>query len=83
MRPMKTAVGHSKPGVAQGVPAAVEAALKSLEGRANFGLLLLGVAWYIRTSDQLVWAVLVAAVAITVLGLLFSPSAIGWVARSG
>jgi hypothetical protein len=46
-------------------------------------LLLLGVAWYIRTSDQLVWAVLVAAVAITVLGLLFSPSAIGWVARSG
>lgn len=42
MRPMKTAVGHSKPGVAQGVPAAVEAALKSLEGRANFGLLLLG-----------------------------------------
>ncbi|RWA16629.1 hypothetical protein MBRU_07850 [Mycolicibacterium brumae DSM 44177] len=46
-------------------------------------LILLGVAWYIRGEEQLVWAVLVALAAIAALGLLFTPSAVNWVARPG
>ncbi len=44
-------------------------------------LLLLGVAWYIRGSDQPVHAAPVAVSALVVLGLLFSPTAVRWVAR--
>ena len=32
---------------------------------------------------SLLWAVVVAVVAVLVAGLLFSPSAVNWVARSG
>lgn len=46
-------------------------------------LILLGVAWYIRGEGQTLWAVAVAVVAVLVAGLLFSPSAVNWVARSG
>lgn len=42
-------------------------------------LLLLGVAWYIRGSDQPVYAGVVAVLALIVLGLLFSPAAVRWV----
>jgi peptidoglycan/LPS O-acetylase OafA/YrhL len=41
-------------------------------------LLLLGVAWYIYGSHQLVYAALVTALALATLGLLFSPSAVRW-----
>jgi len=41
-------------------------------------LLLLGVAWYVYSSGQLRYAVLVAAVSIAVLAALFSPSALAW-----
>jgi hypothetical protein len=41
-------------------------------------LLLLGVAWYIFGSHQLVYAVVVAVAALASLGLLFSPSAVRW-----
>ena len=44
-------------------------------------LLLLGVAWYIRGSDQPLYAALVAVVALVALGLLFSPAAVQWVSR--
>lgn len=44
-------------------------------------LLLLGVAWYVRGSDQPVYAALVAVAAIVTLGLLFSPPALQWVTR--
>ncbi|WP_418602761.1 hypothetical protein [Mycolicibacterium sp. SCSIO 43805] len=44
-------------------------------------LLLLGVAWYVFTSGQLAYAVAVAAVSIAVLGLLFSPAVLGWLAQ--
>lgn len=44
-------------------------------------LLLLPVAWYIYSSHQLTYAVPVALVALVVLGLLFSPSAVQWVSR--
>lgn len=47
---------------------------------ANF--LLIPVTWYIIESGQLLLAASVAAVAVLVLGLLFSPSAISWAARS-
>ncbi|BBZ05521.1 hypothetical protein MCHIJ_49580 [Mycolicibacterium chitae] len=43
-------------------------------------LLLLPVAWYVFSSHQVVYGVLVAAVALTVLGLLFSPTALQWAA---
>ncbi|CAJ1584727.1 hypothetical protein [[Mycobacterium] wendilense] len=43
-------------------------------------LLLLPVAWYVFSSHQVVYGVLVAAVAVTVLGLLFSPTALQWAA---
>lgn len=45
-------------------------------------LVLLGVAWYVYSSGQLRYAVAVAAAAITVLGLLFSPSALHWLTQS-
>lgn len=45
-------------------------------------LLLLGVAYYVYGSHQLVYAVLIAVVAVATLGLLFSPSAVQW-ASSG
>ena len=44
-------------------------------------LLLLGVAWYVFTSGQLRYAVAVGLVAIAVLGLLFSPAVLGWLAQ--
>ena len=46
-------------------------------------LILLGVAWYIRGDGQPLWAALVALTAVAALVLLFSPSAVNWVARSG
>ena len=45
-------------------------------------LLLLGVAYYVYGSHQLVYAVLIAVVALATLGLLFSPAAVQW-ASSG
>ena len=42
-------------------------------------LMLLGVAYYVYGSHQLVYAVLIAVVAVAALGLLFSPSAVQWV----
>lgn len=44
-------------------------------------LLLLGVAWYVYTSGQLRYAVVVGAVSIAVLGLLFSPAVLQWLAQ--
>lgn len=41
-------------------------------------LLLLPVAWYVYSSHQAAYAVVVGAVALGVLGLLFSPSAVQW-----
>lgn len=41
-------------------------------------LLLLGVAWYVFSSHQLVYAVLVTVVALATLVLLFSPAAVRW-----
>jgi hypothetical protein len=41
-------------------------------------LLLLPIAWYAFTSHQAPYAVAVAAVAVLVLGLLFSPPAVRW-----
>lgn len=45
-------------------------------------LLLLPVAWYIVRSHQPVYAVAMAVVAVAVLALLFSPSAVRWAARA-
>jgi peptidoglycan/LPS O-acetylase OafA/YrhL len=45
-------------------------------------LLLLGVAYYVYGSHQLVYAVLIAVIALVTLGLLFSPAAVQW-ASSG
>jgi hypothetical protein len=44
-------------------------------------LLLLGVAWYVYGSHQLIYAVVVGGVALVTLGLLFSPSAVHWVSN--
>ena len=41
-------------------------------------LLLLPVAWYVYSSHQAAYAIVVGAVALAVLGLLFSPSAVQW-----
>ena len=41
-------------------------------------LLLLPVAWYVYGSHQAAYAVALSAVAVAVLGLLFSPSAVRW-----
>jgi len=45
-------------------------------------LLLLGVAWYVYTSGQLRYAVLVGVVAVAVLTLLFSPSVLHWLTQA-
>ncbi|KWX66088.1 hypothetical protein [Mycobacterium sp. NAZ190054] len=45
-------------------------------------LVLLGVAWYVYSSGQLRYAVVVAAAAVAVLGLLFSPSGLHWLTQS-
>ena len=44
-------------------------------------LLLLGVAFYVYSSGQLRYAVLVGVVSVAVLGLLFSPSVLHWLTR--
>lgn len=44
-------------------------------------LLLLGVAYYVVTSHQLVYGILVALLAVVTLGMLFSPSAVDWVSN--
>ncbi|MCV7150546.1 hypothetical protein [Mycolicibacterium pyrenivorans] len=44
-------------------------------------LLLLGVAWYVFSSGQLRYAVLVALVSVAVLALLFSPSSVHWLSQ--
>jgi len=44
-------------------------------------LLLLGVAWYVFSSGQLRYAVLVALVSVAVLALLFSPSSVHWLSH--
>lgn len=44
-------------------------------------LILLGVAWYIYSEGQFVYAAVVAVLAVTVLGLLFSPAAVHWVSQ--
>lgn len=44
-------------------------------------LLLLGVAWYVYSSGQLRYAVLVGVVSVAVLALLFSPSAVHWLTQ--
>jgi peptidoglycan/LPS O-acetylase OafA/YrhL len=44
-------------------------------------LVLLGVAWYVFSSGQLRYAVLVAAAAIGVLAMLFSPSGLHWLTQ--
>ena len=41
-------------------------------------LLLLGVAYYVITSHQVVYGILVALLAVVTLGMLFSPSAVQW-----
>jgi peptidoglycan/LPS O-acetylase OafA/YrhL len=45
-------------------------------------LLLLGVAWYVFSSGQLVYAVVVGAVSIAVLALLFSPPVLHWLSQT-
>lgn len=44
-------------------------------------LLLLGVAWYVFISGQLLFAVLVGVVSVAVLALLFSPSVLHWLTQ--
>ena len=44
-------------------------------------LLLLGVAYYVITSHQVTYGILVALLAIVTLGMLFSPSAVHWVSN--
>lgn len=44
-------------------------------------LLLLGVAYYVFSSGQLRYAVLIAVVSVAVLALLFSPSALHWLTQ--
>ena len=44
-------------------------------------LLLLGVAFYVFSSGQLPYAVLVGAVSVAVLALLFSPSVLHWLTQ--
>ncbi|GJF11731.1 hypothetical protein NGTWS0302_12120 [Mycolicibacterium cyprinidarum] len=44
-------------------------------------LLLLGVAWYVYSSGQLRYAVLVGVMSVAVLALLFSPSVLHWLTR--
>ncbi|MBB2991364.1 peptidoglycan/LPS O-acetylase OafA/YrhL [Mycolicibacterium iranicum] len=44
-------------------------------------LILLGVAWYVFSSGRLGYAALVAAAAIGVLALLFSPAGLRWMTQ--
>lgn len=44
-------------------------------------LVLLGVAWYVFSSGQLRYAVVVAGAAIAALALLFSPSGLHWLTQ--
>ena len=44
-------------------------------------LLLLGVAFYVFSSGQLPYAVLVGVVSVAVLALLFSPSVLNWLTQ--
>ncbi len=44
-------------------------------------LLLLGVAWYVYSSGQLLYAVLVGVVSVAVLALLFSPPVLAWLTQ--
>jgi hypothetical protein len=43
-------------------------------------LLLLPIAWYVITSHHVVYGILVGLLALTALGMLFSPSAVQWMA---
>ncbi|MBJ7462481.1 MAG: hypothetical protein JHD38_02535 [Mycolicibacterium sp.] len=43
-------------------------------------LLLLPIAWYVITSHHVVYGVLVGLLALTALGMLFSPSSVQWMA---
>ena len=43
-------------------------------------LLLLPVAWYVITSHHVIYGVLVGLLALVVLGMLFSPSSVQWMA---
>lgn len=44
-------------------------------------LLLLGVAWYVYSSGQLLYALLVGVVSVTVLAVLFSPPVLAWLTQ--
>lgn len=44
-------------------------------------LLLLGVAWYVYSSGQLLYALLVGAVSVAVLAVLFSPPVLAWLTQ--
>lgn len=44
-------------------------------------LLLLGVAWYVYSSGQLLYAVLVGMVSVAVLAVLFSPPVLAWLTQ--
>jgi len=46
-----------------------------------FNLLLLGVAWYLFTSDQVAYGIAVAVLALVALALLFSPSTVRWLSQ--
>ncbi|MGE2836454.1 hypothetical protein [Mycobacterium sp. SMC-4] len=46
-------------------------------------LCLLGVAWYVYSSGQLSYALLVGGASIAVLGLLFTPSSLHWLTQPG
>lgn len=46
-------------------------------------LVLLGVAWYVFSSGQLAYAVVVAGVSIAELALLFSPPGLQWLTQAG
>jgi hypothetical protein len=41
-------------------------------------LLLLPVAWYVYTSHQIAYAIVLVILAVLVLGLMFSPAAVEW-----
>ncbi|CAM3354846.1 hypothetical protein H7J08_22465 [Mycobacterium frederiksbergense] len=43
-------------------------------------LLLLPIAWYVITSHHVVYGILVGLLALTALGMLFSPSSVQWMA---
>ena len=46
-------------------------------------LLLLPIAWYVITSHHVAYGVLVGLLALTALGMLFSPSSVQWMASRG